>query len=86
RSAAAAGRRVRLVHLDVGPELAAAGQSARGRALSGRAMRRHLERSSRATAAPERDVLVVDRRRSDRLDLAGILRVDALPDPAPDQG
>ena len=84
RSAAAAGRRVRLVHLDAGPELAAAGQSARGRVLSARAMRRHLERSSRAEAAPERDVLVVDRRGSDVLTLAEILRGNL--DPAPSQG
>ena len=84
RSAAAAGRRVRLVHLDAGPELAAAGQSARGRVLSARAMRRHLERSSRAEAAPERDVLVVDRRGSDVLTLAEILRGNL--DQAPVQG
>ena len=84
RSAARAGRRVRLVHLDAGPELAAEGQSARGRVLSERAMRRHLERSSRAATAP--DALVVDRPGSDRLDLAGILRVDAHQDPAPAQG
>jgi predicted kinase len=83
RSAARAGRRVRLVHLDAGPELAVEGQSARGRVLSERAMRRHLERSCRAAAAP--DALVVDRRGSDRLDLAGILRVDAHPAPVPAQ-
>ncbi|RBY81235.1 Zeta toxin [Blastococcus sp. TF02-09] len=74
RAAARAGRRVLVVHLDTGPELAAAGQSARGRVLSERAMRRHLERSARVRAASGPDVLVVDRRGSDRLDLAGILR------------
>jgi hypothetical protein len=77
---------VRVVHLDAGPELAAAGQSARGRVLSQRAMRRHLERSSRAAADPEGGVLVVDRRGSDLLDVAGILRVDACLDAAPAQG
>jgi len=70
RAASAAGRRVRVVHLDAGPELAAAGQSARGRVLSDRAMRRHLERSSRAVAA---DALMIDRRRADALRLAEIL-------------
>lgn len=82
RSAASAFRRVRVVQIDAGPELAAAGQSARGRVLSARAMRRHLERSSRAAGAPGRDVLVVDRCEGDRLDLAGILRVDAQLGPA----
>jgi predicted kinase len=86
RSAAEAGRRVRVVHLDAEPELAAAGQAARGRVLSERAMRRHVERSSCAAAAPGRDVLVVDRRGSDRLDLALILRVDAVPGSSPAQG
>ena len=86
RSAASAGRRVRVVHVDAGPELAAAGQVARGRVLSERAMRRHLELSARVAAEPERDVLVVDRRRSERLDLARILRVDAVPGSVPAQG
>ena len=71
RAAAVAGRRVRLVHLDAGPELAAEGQSARGRVLSERAMRRHVQRSARASSAP--DALVVDRRRADALRLAEIL-------------
>ena len=84
RSAAAVGRRVRLVHLDADPGLATEGQSARGRVLSERAMRRHVERSSRAGAAPEPDVLIVDRRGSDVLTLAEILQ--ANPDPAPAQG
>jgi len=71
RAAAMAGRRVRLVHLDAGPELAAEGQSARGRRLSERAMRRHVQRSAGAAAA--QDAFVVDRRRADALRLAEIL-------------
>ena len=71
RAAAAAGRRVRVVHLDAGPELAAAGQSARGRTLPERAMRRHVQRSARAPSAP--DALVVDRRRAASLTVSGVL-------------
>jgi len=82
RAAAVAGRRLHVVHLDADPELAAHGQSARGRVLSERAMRRHVERSSRVRAAPGQDVLVVDRQGSDHLHLADILGVDAHPDAA----
>ncbi len=86
RAAADAGRRLRVVHLDVGSDLAAAGQSARGRVLSARAMRRHVERSARTAVVPGQHVWVVDRQGSDRLDLAGLLRVPAHPDPASAQG
>ena len=71
RAAAVTGRRVRLVLLDAGPELAAEGQSARGRTLSERAMRRHVERSARAPSEP--DALVVDRRRAASLTVAEVL-------------
>lgn len=74
RAAAAAGRRVRVVQLDTGSELAVAGQSARGRVLSERAMRRHVERIGRLPAGAQ-DALVVDRPGADVLTLAGVLRV-----------
>ncbi len=86
RAAADAGRRLRVVHLDVGSDLAAAGQSARGRVLSARAMRRHVERSARAAVVPGQHVWVVDRQGSDRLDLAGLLQMPSHPDPDSAQG
>jgi predicted kinase len=70
-AAAAAGRRLRLVHLQTDPVLAVEGQSARGRVLPERAMRRHVERSSRLAGA--QDALVLDRSGADRLTLAQIL-------------
>lgn len=73
RAAADAGRRVRVVQLAADPELAVAGQSTRGRVLSERAMRRHVERSSRSSATPEEGALVVDRRRADHLTLDDVL-------------
>jgi predicted kinase len=73
RAAADGGRRVRVVQLVADPELAAAGQSARGRVLSERAMRRHVDRSSRASSTRQRDTLEVDRRRADHLTLGAIL-------------
>jgi predicted kinase len=77
RAAAAAGRSVRVVRLDAPPELAAGGQAARGRALSPRAMRRHVERARRGTTTPRAaPALVVDRRRADRLALADVIGRD----------
>ena len=73
RAARDAGRRVRVVQLDTTPELAAAGQSARGRAISDRAMRRHVERAHRLSATHVPDALVVDRRLAGRLTLREVL-------------
>jgi predicted kinase len=83
RVARRAGRSVRLVHLDALPELAASGQAARGRVISARAMRRHVDRAGRLrelTGAPggaaAGHALVVNRRRADRLTLDEILGPD----------
>ena len=78
RAAARAGRTVRLVVVEASPDEAAGGQSARGRVLSGRAMRRHVDRAERfrgsAVAADVAAVpLVVDRRRAARLTVAEVL-------------
>jgi predicted kinase len=76
RTAAAAGRRLRVVHLDATPELAADGQSARGRTLSDRAMRRHVERAHRRPrvgAGAEAPTLIVDRQTVSRLTVAAVL-------------
>lgn len=73
RAAAAGGRRVRVVQLVADPELAAAGQSARGRVLSERAMRRHVERASRVPSTHAQGGLVVDRHGADRLTLVDVL-------------
>ena len=74
RGAATTGRRVRVLQLDTSLELAVSGQAARGRAISDRAMRRHVERSSRRPATPERHpALVVDRRRANEITLAEVL-------------
>ncbi|TFV66967.1 UNVERIFIED_ORG: Zeta toxin [Bacillus sp. AZ43] len=73
-AAARAGRRVRLVWIDASPEVAAGGQSARGRAISGRAMRRHVQRAlHQHPAGAAADALVVDRGRAARLTLVGVL-------------
>jgi ABC-type cobalamin/Fe3+-siderophores transport system ATPase subunit len=75
RAARRAGRDVRLVLLDVSPELASDGQAARGRAVSTRSMRRHAARwaALRRTAVDPAPALVVDRERAGRLTLAGLL-------------
>ncbi|MGY1633201.1 AAA family ATPase [Geodermatophilus sp. SYSU D01186] len=76
RAARRAGRQVRLVLLDVSPELAARGQVARGRRVPARSMRRHAARwaALRATAGPDpAPALVVDRERAGRLTLAELL-------------
>jgi hypothetical protein len=76
-----AGRSVRLVLLDTSPEVAESGQTARGRAIPARSMRRHAARWRtllESAAAPAGDagpaaVTVVDRPRADRLTLADVL-------------
>jgi predicted kinase len=81
RAARRAGRSVRLVLLDASPELADSGQTARGRKISARRMRRHTVRWDRLlqTLASRDDVggadqaVVVDRRTAGRLTLAEIL-------------
>ena len=78
RAARHAGRSVRLVLLDEPPESAAAGQAARGRTISARALRRHAERWTRLLRSVERaggaaGVLLVDRRRAGRLTMADVL-------------
>ncbi|SNR69212.1 AAA family ATPase [Blastococcus mobilis] len=81
RAARRAGRSVRLVLIDVPPELAERGQAARGRAISARAMRGHTVRWDRLRrtvdepngGAGARPALVVDRARASGLTLAEIL-------------
>lgn len=81
RAARRAGRSVRLVLLDASPETAAEGQTARGRALSARAMRRHTVRWAEFRDGGRRDgvddgvddVVAVDRARADRLTLAEVV-------------
>ena len=76
-----AGRPVRLVLLDASRELAEIGQSARGRGIPARSMRRHAHRWSALLRSVARDdgradlrsVTVVDRPRADRLTLADVL-------------
>jgi hypothetical protein len=78
-----AGRPVRLVLIDAAPDLARTGQTARGRALSARAMRRHTRRWGRLRQAlAEQDggvdgdlesVVVADRQRAAALTLADVL-------------
>ena len=76
-----AGRPVRLVLLDASRDLAESGQSARGRAIPARSMRRHATRWRallRSVAGPDGGagpaaVTVVDRPRADRLVLADVL-------------
>ncbi len=67
------GRAVRVVLIDVSPELAEQGQRARGRRIPARSMRRHTARWAellRGPHAPGPEPLVVDRARADRLTLA----------------
>jgi hypothetical protein len=81
RTARRAGRSVRLVLLDASRELAESGQTARGRGIPARSMRRHAARWGsllRAVAGPDGGagldaVTVVDRARADRLTLADVL-------------
>ena len=76
-----AGRSVRLVLLDTSPEVAESGQTARGRTIPARSMRRHATHWRtllESAAAPAGDagpaaVTVVDRPRADRLTLADVL-------------
>jgi predicted kinase len=76
-----AGRPVRLVLLDASREVAESGQTARGRAIPARSMRRHAIRWRtllRSVAGPDGGagpaaVTVVDRPRADRLTLADVL-------------
>jgi hypothetical protein len=72
---------VRLVLIDASPELAAAGQAARGRRIPGRAMERHTARwrgllgslaRGEGTAGVDQAV-VVDRDRAGRLTRAELL-------------
>jgi hypothetical protein len=93
RAARRAGRPVRLVLLDAGPDVATGGQAARGRTVPARAMRRHTERWSRllrSAGGPDgADVhraLVVDRRRAARLTLDGILAPQDAPASGPGGG
>lgn len=73
RAAAAAQRDVRVVRLDATPAEAASGQSSRGRALTRRAMRRHVRRAHRPGTPA---ALVVDRAGAGRLSLADVLGRD----------
>ncbi|MGY1743456.1 MULTISPECIES: AAA family ATPase [unclassified Blastococcus] len=68
-----AGRTVRVVLLDVPPEEARDGQTARGRSLSDRAMRRHATRWPELLDAAGEDALRVSRPDADRLALARVL-------------
>jgi len=60
------------VRIDATPDQAAGGQSARGRALSRRAMRRHVRRAQQPSTAPD-TALVVDRGAAQRLILTDVL-------------
>lgn len=81
RAARWAGRSVRLVLVDASRELAESGQSARGRAIPARSMRRHAVRWEgllRSVEGPEvgawpDSVTVVDRPQADRLTLADVV-------------
>jgi predicted kinase len=75
RAAARAGRSTRLVVVDASAAEAAAGQVARGRALSARAMRRHTDRwSPSAGHRPNLShALVIDRVGAARLDPVRVL-------------
>ncbi len=83
RAARRAGRTVLPVLLDSTPELARTGQTARGRALSARAMRRHARRWDRlwqflaeqdgGAAHGLGDVVVIDRQRDAALTRAEVL-------------
>jgi predicted kinase len=71
-----AGRPVHLVLLDASPEAAREGQTARGRAVSARALRRHATRWNRLlrSLGDEHPALVVDRPRADRLTVGKLVR------------
>ncbi|MFD2093513.1 AAA family ATPase [Blastococcus deserti] len=75
--ARAAGRSVRLVLLDASPEEARDGQTARGRAISARALRRHAKRWHRLLRSMRsrhgQHAVVVDRPRADRLTLGELV-------------
>lgn len=75
RAATRAGRSTRLVVVDASPAEAVAGQAARGRALSARAMRRHTNRWSRSAGdQPELSpALVLDRAHAARIPPAQVL-------------
>lgn len=82
RAAGRAGRSVRLVLIDAPPELAAGGQTDRGRAIPARAMRRHTRRWQRLLHTLDHvddvhdgadHVVLVDRQRAATLTLAGVL-------------
>jgi predicted kinase len=81
RTARRAGRSVRLVLLDTSREMAERGQTARGRGIPARSMRRHATRWGhllRAVASPDGGaglaaVTIVDRLRAGRLTLADVL-------------
>ena len=81
RAARRAGRSVRLVLIDVPPELAESGQASRGRAISARAMRRHTVRWGRFRQTVEdrnsdggaSAALIFDQQRAGRLTLAETL-------------
>jgi ABC-type cobalamin/Fe3+-siderophores transport system ATPase subunit len=72
RAAARSGRDVRLVVVDASPAEAAAGQAARGRALSPAAMRRHAGRTA-GRVADAAGALVLDRTEAARLPPARLL-------------
>jgi predicted kinase len=81
RTARRAGRSVRLVLLDTSREMAESGQTARGRGIPERSMRRHATRWGhllQAVAGPDGGagldaVIVVDRVRADRLTPTDVL-------------
>ena len=80
------GRAVRLVLLDVPPELAERGQRDRGRAIAPGSMRRHVARwRDLLLSADAADALVVDRTAADRLSLGDVLRQRAAT-PVPGRG
>ena len=81
RAARRAGRSVRLVLVDASQELAESGQTARGRAVPARSMRRHAARWGsllQSVSGPDGgagldSVTVVDRLQADRLTLADVV-------------
>ncbi|MCZ2860503.1 AAA family ATPase [Blastococcus sp. VKM Ac-2987] len=81
RTARRAGRPVRLVLLDVTPEVAVGGQHARGRRISARRMRRHVARWAELRGTLDRtgdgaggaQVSVADREAAGRLTLVEVL-------------
>jgi predicted kinase len=89
RAGGRAGRSVRLVLLDASRELAESGQTARGRGIPARSMRRHAARwgsllrslEGPAGGAGLDSVTVVDRPRADRLTPADVLGRPAVSRP-----